>query len=61
MAEIRDIVKFTITELNLHKVEPVNEFEWELVNNYLLEQCKQLNVLPCDQRQGSTTNDKETK
>jgi hypothetical protein len=40
MAEVRDIVKFTITELNLHKVEPVNEFEWELVNNYLLEQCK---------------------
>lgn len=40
MATIRDMVKVTIKELNLSKVEPVTEFEWDLVNKYLLEQCK---------------------
>lgn len=39
-AQIRDMVKVTIKELNLSKVEPVTEFEWDLVNKYLLEQCK---------------------
>jgi hypothetical protein len=38
--QISDIVKVSIKELNLHKVEPTNEFEWNLVNNYLLEKCK---------------------
>ena len=39
-AQIRDMVKVTIKELNLSKVEPITEFEWDLVNKYLLEQCK---------------------
>jgi hypothetical protein len=38
--QLRDMVKVTIKELNLSKVEPVTEFEWDLVNKYLLEQCK---------------------
>lgn len=41
MAQIRDIVKVTIAELNLHKVEPMTDFEWQIVNNYLLEKCAQ--------------------
>jgi hypothetical protein len=40
MTTVSDIVKVTIKELNLHKVQPTTEFEWNLVNNYLLEQCK---------------------
>lgn len=35
---IRDTASFTITELNLHKVYPITEVEWNLINNYLLEQ-----------------------
>lgn len=39
-AQLKDIVKITIKELKLNKVEPVTDFEWDLVNKYLLEQCK---------------------
>lgn len=39
MAQIRDIVKVTIAELNLHKVEPVTDIDWKIINNYLLEKC----------------------
>ena len=34
---IRDTASFTIKELNLHKVNPTTEVEWNLINNYLLE------------------------
>lgn len=40
MPEVRDIVKVSIKELKFSKVEPTNEFEWNLVNNYLIEKCK---------------------
>jgi hypothetical protein len=40
MALVRDVVKVTITELKFSKVEPVTETDWQIVNNYLLEQCK---------------------
>ena len=40
MPTISDNVTVTIKELNLHKVHPTTEFEWNLVNNYLLEHCK---------------------
>ena len=38
--QIRDMVKVTIKELKISKAEPNTEFEWDLVNKYLLEQCK---------------------
>ena len=40
MALVRDVVKVTITELKFNKVEPVTDTDWQIVNNYLLEQCK---------------------
>lgn len=40
MAQIQDMVKITIKELNLSKVEPVTDTEWNIVNQYLLERCK---------------------
>lgn len=39
MAEVKDMVKVTIKELNLSKVEPNTETEWSIVNRYLLEKC----------------------
>lgn len=39
MYQVRDMVKVTIKELKFNKVEPITEFEWELVNKYLLEAC----------------------
>ena len=40
MPTVSDVVKVSIKELKLSKVEPTNEFEWNLVNNYLIEKCK---------------------
>jgi hypothetical protein len=40
MNQVRDIVKVSIKELKFNKVEPVTEFEWDLVNKFLLEKCK---------------------
>lgn len=40
MAEVKDIVKVSIKELKLNKVEPRTEFEENLVNTYLLSKCK---------------------
>jgi hypothetical protein len=40
MTLVRDMVRFSIRELNLSKIAPTNEQEWQIVNNYLLENCK---------------------
>ena len=40
MPEVRDVVKVSIKDLKFSKVEPVTEFEWDLVNKFLLEKCK---------------------
>ena len=40
MPLLRDMVKFSIRELKLSKIEPTNDKEWQIVNNYLLEKCK---------------------
>jgi hypothetical protein len=39
MAIVRDVVKVTIKELNLSKVEPITDTEWSIINNFLLDQC----------------------
>jgi hypothetical protein len=40
MAMVSDIVKVTIKELNLNKVEPITPVEWSVINNYLASICK---------------------
>jgi hypothetical protein len=40
MPLVRDMVRFSIRELKLSKIAPTNEKEWQIVNNYLLENCK---------------------
>jgi len=37
---IRDTGYFTIKELKLHKVAPVTEVEWNIIDRYLLEATK---------------------
>ena len=39
MAMISDIVKVSIKELKLDKVEPTTPAEWQIINNYLAEAC----------------------
>lgn len=40
VAMIRDMVKVTIKELKLNKVEPTSDVDWKIVDKYLLERCK---------------------
>jgi hypothetical protein len=41
MPLVRDMVRFSIRELKLSKIAPANEKEWQIVNNYLLDKCKE--------------------
>lgn len=37
MAMIRDMASFSIKELSLHRVEPVTQTDWQIIDRYLLE------------------------
>lgn len=37
MALVQDIAQFTMSELGLHKVEPVTSTEWNLIHSVIRE------------------------
>jgi hypothetical protein len=37
MAQLANVARFTISELNLNKVEPVTREDWQLINAYIAE------------------------